>query len=571
MFLSLKRSIVRSGRKFGLFLPPPRPGTNWQEIFDREPERWRDAVAAARGGPKVLIATSIGGHEGLTAVEGLLAAALTLRGAEVHFLLCDEFLPACMQALSKAYPDQQEFVDHGPASRLCANCWGLGQKTFVPFALPIHRYSTLVTTEEREHSRLTARDICYDEIADYRMDGLAVGEHALAGALRYFAVGTLDEQPQAEGVLRRYLDAAMLTTYATRRLLGQDEYACVCFNHGIYVPQGLIGEVARHCSVPVVNWNPAYRKHCFIFSHGDTYHHTLMAEPTAVWDTMPWTPEMEAEIMDYLTSRWAGTRDWIWFHHQPEKDLVAISEEVGIDFGARPTIGMLTNVMWDAQLHYPANAFPSMLEWTLQTIDYFGKRPDLQLLIRVHPAELRGTVPSRQPIVAEIAKAFPNLPGNVYVIPPESQVSSYAAMLECDSVIIYGTKTGVELTSFAVPVIVAGEAWIRNKGVTMDAESVDGYFDLLDRLPLGRRLDEPMTRRARMYAYHFFFRRMIPISSMHPTGAWPPYQLRIKGLDDLLPGREPGLDVICRGILEQAPFIYQAESLMHTKTWEPVS
>ena len=62
---------------------------------------------------------------------------------------------------------------------------------------------------------------------------------------------------------------------------------------------------------------------------------------------------------------------------------------------------------WDAQLHYPANAFPNMLEWLVQTCEYFATRPDLQLLIRVHPAEISGFPPSRQPILAELRKRLP--------------------------------------------------------------------------------------------------------------------------------------------------------------------
>ncbi len=41
----------------------------------------------------------------------------------------------------------------------------------------------------------------------------------------------------------------------------------------------------------------------------------------------------------------------------------------------------------------------------------------------------------------------------------------------CSTVLIYGTKTGVELSAQGTPVIVGGEAWIRNKGLTMDASS----------------------------------------------------------------------------------------------------
>ena len=149
-------------------------------------------------------------------------------------------------------------------------------------------------------------------------------------------------------------------------------------------------------------------------------------------------------------------------------------------------IGLLTNVSWDAQLHYPANAFPNMLEWLVRTCEYFATRPDLQLLIRVHPAEISGFPPSRQPILGELRRRVPRLPPNILVVPPESRMSTYALMSLCNAAIIYGTKMGVELTSVGLPVIVAGEAWIRNKGLTHDASSPEEYIRLLDQLPFAQ-------------------------------------------------------------------------------------
>jgi hypothetical protein len=201
-----------------------------------------------------------------------------------------------------------------------------------------------------------------------------------------------------------------------------------------------------------------------------------------------------------------------------------------------------------------------MLEWVIATIDYFRGRPELQLLIRVHPAEIRGTLRSRQPLMDELARRYPVLPTNVHVIPPESPVSTYAAMMQCDSVIIYGTKTGVELTAVGVPVIVGGEAWIRNKGLMLDASSPQEYFRILDQLPIGRRNPDSQTELARKYAYHFFFRRMIPLPFMRQGGP-ALYEVAIKGLDDLMPGQHPGLDVVCDGVLKGTPFVYPAETL----------
>jgi hypothetical protein len=196
-----------------------------------------------------------------------------------------------------------------------------------------------------------------------------------------------------------------------------------------------------------------------------------------------------------------------------------------------------------------------MLEWLARTCEYFATRLDLQLLIRVHPAEISGFPPSRQPILAELRKRVPRLAPNIIVVPPESGLSTYALMAMCNCAIIYGTKMGVELTSVGLPVIVAGEAWIRNKGLTLDASSPEEYFELLSRLPLPERLSPEQLVRARRYAYHFFFNRMIPLPFIEPKAGYPIYRLKLDRLQQLLPGASSGLDTICEGILSKAPFV----------------
>lgn len=530
------------------------PHPNWPHLLEKELPHWQAAIQAAEGGPRILIATSAGGYSPGTIVESMLAVALTLRGARVHILLCDEQLPACMQATVHQV-SSEEYAAYGPLQDLCRSCFSPAYNSYRSLELPVYRYSDFLTMEDRQLSFRLAVDTAYSDIGLYCLDGLAVGEHTLAGALRFYVRGNLDGQPQAEAIVRRYFQASLLTVLMMQRLLDSHAFTSICFNHGIYVPQGLIAEVARSREVRVINWAPAYRKKRFIFTHHETYHHAFLSEPTTHWEALPWSEKLETELMDYLKSRWQGTRDWIWFHEKPLEEPTSIAKELGIDF-SRPSIGMLTNVMWDAQLHYRANAFPNMLDWTLRTIHYFAGRPDLQLIVRIHPAEIRGTLASRQPLLIEIRKEFPTLPKNVFVIPPESQISTYAVMHQCNAVIIYGTKTGVELASMSIPVIVAGEAWIRNKGVTMDAHSADEYFQILDRLPFAARMSDDLTQRARKYAYHFFFQRMIPLKSMEPTNQWPPYHVNISGLEQLQPGYDPGLDLVCDGIMNATEFVY---------------
>jgi hypothetical protein len=529
----------------------------WGKIIENDEEAWKAILSRTGTGPKMLLATGIGAERAATTLESLLGVALAIRGAQVHVVLCDSFLPACEACLVSIYPKQEYFVAQGPKKDLCTGCYSQARKVYQRLGFAIHNYSDLVTAEESGKAELLAREVSADSIRDFTLDGLPVGEHALAGALRFFARATLDSEPHAEAVLRRYFQAALLTTFAFRRLLGNVAFECALMLHGIYVPQGLIVEVARKQQTRVAVWNVAYKKGCFIFSHDETYHHTLLNEPATLWEDMTWTTEKETALLAYLKSRWKGDMDWIKFHNErTEYTQGRVLQETGLDF-SKPVIGLLTNVLWDAQLHYPANAFANQVDWILETVRYFSGRPELQLAIRVHPAEVTGSNRSRQLVVDEIKKAFPSLPANVAVIPPESRVSTYLVMGQCNAVIIYGTKTGVELASVGIPVIVAGEAWIKNKKITMDVKSIEHYFQLLDSLPVKSSLKEETVRRARMYGYHFFFRRMIPVAAMEPIGGWPPYKIAIDRIQELAPGRDPGLDLICDGLLRKTPFVYR--------------
>lgn len=114
-------------------------------------------------------------------------------------------------------------------------------------------------------------------------------------------------------------------------------------------------------------------------------------------------------------------------------------------------------------------------------------------MIRIHPAEMYGSVLSRQALEEQLAKRYSKLPNNVKVISPTSSISTYALMEMCESVLIYSTKTGIELAALGQPVVVAGEAWIRQKGFAIEANSPKHYNQILEDLPNKSRLSAEQT------------------------------------------------------------------------------
>ena len=536
----------------------PHPGFfDWPALLARDRALWTRAVENANG-PIVLIGSNTGMHGAVITMDSVLGAALTLRGARVRYVLCDGVLQGCLMATySDALPPKL-IAERGLFGALCKACFNRGTNLYRPLGLPVHRLSDFLepadyAAVEAELGHMSAADM-----AEWAPGGAPVGEHAQAGALRYFARGELESEPHGEAVLRRYAEGAALAGRAYERLIAQEKPDAAVLHHGIYSPQGIAAEMLRRAGARIATWVVAYRKHCFIFSHDDTYHHTLISEPTEAWENLALTDSQKRAVTDYLASRAGGTGDWIYFHREADTAFADFARARGIDLD-KPLITALTNVMWDAQLHYPMNVFAGMKEWLVETVRWFADRPDLQLLIRVHPAEARGAIVSRQRVADELAAVFPQLPANVFIAGPEDDVSTYAACAASDAAIIYGTKMGVELATLGAHCIVAGEAWIRGKGLTHDAQSKAHYFELLSKLPFGETMPRPDRERALRYAYHFFFRRMMPLPFLQPNGKGSMFDVAIGGLEALAPGNYPALDAICDGVMAGAPFVYEAE------------
>ena len=541
-----KAKIIREVIRFSRNAYSPA----WKHISGLDLKR-----ADGENSHRILIVTGGGGYSAAKQIESLLAVALQLRGASIDVLLCDGVLPGCFQTTLDWDRNEEAFAKTGTSKANCYSCFHYASKTYESLGVNVIKLGDLLSNEEMSETENFAAKIDVDDIESYSDQDVQIGEHAYAGALRFYATAKLVDE-HSEKVLRRYFSAALKAYKGASNLFSRPKkYSHVLLHHGIYVPQGVLAETARVNNLNTTTWHVAYRQKTFLFSHDGTYHKTMLYEPKNSWDGFDFTEEKRAAILEYLQGRWSGTYDWISFSKQFSKEEPGIESKSSNKYDA--SILMLTNVMWDAQLHYPANAFPTMLEWILSTIEQFKLKPNLELIIRVHPAEMSGTLPSRQLVVDEINKHFKSIPSNVKIIKPNDPANTYSLAKKCDAAIIFGTKTGVELTSMGIPTIVAGEAWIRGKGLTIDVDSPEAYALELNKLPLNQRLSPDIQERALKYAYHFFFRRMIPLNTVKKSKGHEVFKYDFNSIHDLEPGSDKGLDIICDGIMSGSEYIYE--------------
>lgn len=540
---------------------------DWRSLLRGDWDSWEQLVAQAQRSPvRVLVATGTGGTPIISTVDSLLAAALTARGIHVSFLLCDESLPACFEAYAGRV-DMDQFAEEGPPASLCQDCFSVSDQVYRDMGLPVLKLGSVITALDRREALQEAISVPFEKIVHYRKDGVAVGDYAMASTLRYFIRSDLHGEALAEKTLRRYLWGALLTQTAVTRIFRNQGITTMVGAHGFYVPDGVVLATAESLGIRAVNWRRGERTSTLALAQHQPVHLELVEEPIDHWQSVPWSDQIERVVMDYIDSRAQG-KDWIHFgHRDPDRSLQSVTQRFGVDFD-RPVIGLATNVSWDARLLYPGAAFSDILQWVLATIEYFRCRPELQLLIRIHPGEMLSTLPTRQPLLPEIHKNLLSIPDNVFVIPPDANVDTYAVLRACNSLLFYGSTTGLELACQGLPVICCGGfVWLRNKGLTIDIDTQEQYRRVLDTLPIE---DGPVSQarmaRARRYAFHWFFRRAIPVPLIRPGEGYLCHIDLPQGLDSLKWGGDDGLDIICRGIIEDTPFIYHFEESLATES-----
>lgn len=179
-----------------------------------------------------------------------------------------------------------------------------------------------------------------------------------------------------------------------------------------------------------------------------------------------------------------------------------LRKELGLD-RKRPVVLLATNVLGDS-LTLGRNVFArSMADWIAKTVQFFADRPEVQVMIRIHPGERLTHGPSMADVVQS---ALPEIPENIHLIGPLEKINTYDLMEIADLGLVYTTTTGLEMCMRGIPVIVCGETHYRKRGFTLDPMSWAEYFAMIERaLKSKKSLSRAQVETAWEYAYRFFF------------------------------------------------------------------
>jgi hypothetical protein len=221
----------------------------------------------------------------------------------------------------------------------------------------------------------------------------------------------------------------------------------------------------------------------------------------------------KASLYENFSRLWQGV---------PTQGAEKTRKNLGLDH--RPIVLLATNVLGDSLTLGRQVFTKSMAEWIERTVQYFVARTDAQLVIRIHPGEIKSRGIS---MVEIIHRLMPELPEHIHLIKPGDKVNTYDLVEIADIGLVYTTTVGMEMAMSGIPSIVVGETHYRNRGFTIDPESYVNYYKLLGAMlenPSSFRLSKEKIDLAWKYAYHFFFDFPKPFP-WHLVRMWEDYKL----------------------------------------------
>ncbi|MEN4043146.1 MAG: hypothetical protein ROW52_04835 [Anaerolineaceae bacterium] len=300
----------------------------------------------------------------------------------------------------------------------------------------------------------------------------------------------------------------------------------------VIVPNGTIQElgvvyrVARHLKIKTVTYEFGdQRQRIWLAQNAEV----MRQETDGLWKARQGTPLTQSQMERLEALFVARQRASMWenfarmWQDTPAKGGAEARKALGLD--GRPVVLLATNVLGDSLTLGRQIFSSSMAEWITRTVQYFTGRPDVQLVIRVHPGEVLTHGLSMVDVVNSV---LPTLPEYIRLVKPEDKLNTYDVMEVADLGLVYTTTVGLEMALMGLPVVVTGKTHYRERGFTYDPDSWVNYYKLLGQIlanPGNYHLSREQVERAWHYAYRFFFEFPRPFP-WHLVRMWDDYKAR---------------------------------------------
>jgi hypothetical protein len=414
---------------------------------------------------------------------GLLAHALKREGIGSLFIFGDGSLPACKGNMT-SYQDR------------CKAC--------------VHRSSEIIAEMNISATYLDRIEISKDD-NNINSDILSeIRPYAISSVKNHLHIAELDLDDDIQHAL--YEDYLMSSKRAWLVMdIINDQYNIdyVISTGSPYVPRGVCIQYSKLNDIPTYGTTD----HAYGRDNEKILMNRMIGELAHEISNNYWREVKERSYSEYMTD---SVRSYMNKRTSDNEYLKFASTSTDPNFMNTDsgTYAMFTHLAWDGALYGNSGAFDSHLNWIVETIDLFRQLHDKELIVKPHPAEkIRGT---NQGVVKIINDNCDVVPENITLLSPETELSPYELLKECDVSLVYRSTVGMEAIYFNCPTVIAGDAHYSNRGFGYCPQTNDHYADLIRTSASKLSITQEEKQLCKKYIYNYFLERPIDFPFINP-------------------------------------------------------
>ena len=395
--------------------------------------------------------------------EALVADAIRATPAELVYVTCGGALDSF--CVTMAAHRLTAVSPRAEKQAVCNRCRATRDRLRRGFGFTSYDFETVLTDTDRLRIETILADANPDEIERLLVDGVQVGRATYYEFLIERKKTRLELTLEEWHAFRPRLANTLRSAIAAGRILDRERPDVVVAYNSLYSVNAVWRAHADLRGIP------------FYFVHGglslvDRLQHVVVGRDTtlefwtrlvAAWPRYRDLPCNEAElnhVTEHFLQLFQGTS--VFAYSAPKS---AVAENVRGRFGVKRSQQLLVATMSSYDEYVAAAAvggvpdpstllFPTQLAWLRALVAWVHDRPELFLLVRVHPREFpnkRDGLKSEHALALE--RELTKLPDNVRVNWPTDDLSIYDVAEQADAFLNAWSSAGKEMTLLGLPVV----------------------------------------------------------------------------------------------------------------------
>ena len=365
------------------------------------------------------------------------------------------------------------------------------------------------------------------DLIDYKYNGVSVGKYSSSSYMRQTRSGRIDiKDNKTINTLSKHLAISISSARASKSMIDILKPSIIVVIDRGYSPFGEVFDSCINNSIDIITWNIAHRDNSIMlkrYNEGNRTSHPSSLSSKS-WNKIKNLKSKNLNSEDvmkeleycYSSGEWyseVGTQ-----FNKTQQSVHDISNKLDLD-GNKKTAVIFAHIFWDATFFWGEDLFQDYEEWFLESVKAACLNPNLNWIIKVHPANLvknfRDGITEEPSEVSALNKFIGKLPSHVKLLAADSDISTWSLFEVMDYCLTVRGTVGIEAALLGKTVLTAGTGRYDRHGFTVDFNDRKEYLEALNQLERINYPDSKSIELAAKYATGVFVDRPLFVTSFN--------------------------------------------------------